>query len=260
MSAPPERTAPNELVFFFETNEPVPARPLLDFISEVDRIARSGRHLGPDAVVEITEILTGTKLIRLTFDRRIALAGLAVAVTALGNDLVDRIQSPKGRLAESVARMCLDNGVARCVVATPEGSVWISRDDIPAVTRLTENRARTETRRSEDEAGEEALAFRAGDRLRAVPLDEARLVEDARALGDRSDRVYTLVGTLTPPESGGDRWSFVTQSGRKYAAVGVNPARSSISTAPVVLRASLMGRGGNGTLLNVADVFELDEP
>src|SRR3569832_1544434 len=105
MSAPPQRVADNELAFFFQTNEPVPARPLLVFLGEIERIAKSQRHLGPGTLVEITEIVTGTKLVRITFGDRVSLAALAVAVITLGNDLADRFTQPRGRLPESVAEM-----------------------------------------------------------------------------------------------------------------------------------------------------------
>jgi hypothetical protein len=48
MSAAPKTVELNELAFFFQTNEPIPARPLLDFLYEVERIARTRRYLGSD--------------------------------------------------------------------------------------------------------------------------------------------------------------------------------------------------------------------
>lgn len=72
MSGPFEHVGEHELAFFFQTNEPIPARPLLNFLYEVERIALTQRHLGPSAVVEITEVRTGTKSVRLTFNRKLA--------------------------------------------------------------------------------------------------------------------------------------------------------------------------------------------
>lgn len=99
-------------------------------------------------MVEIVEVITGTKLVRMTFDRKVAVAGLgvgvaslAVAVLALGADVAGRIQQqPSGRPPESVARMFVDNGVVRCVITTSEGQIMIGRDAMPAVTRLRDRR------------------------------------------------------------------------------------------------------------------------
>src|SRR4051794_34878890 len=86
VSGPFERIGENELAFFFQTNEPIPARPLLDFLYEVERIALTQRHLGPSAIVEITEVRTGTKAARLTFNQKLGVGALAVAVAQLGMD------------------------------------------------------------------------------------------------------------------------------------------------------------------------------
>ena len=106
MSTPPEVVGENELAFFFQTNEPIPARPLLAFIWEVERIALTRRYFGPSVLVEITEIQTGTKLVRLTLNQKVGIATAigttvmaAVAVAEFGLHIADRIQQPKGRLA-----------------------------------------------------------------------------------------------------------------------------------------------------------------
>lgn len=276
MSAPPKIVEANELAFFLQTNEPIPARALLDFVGEIEKLARSRRHLGPDAMVEIVEVITGTKLIRMTFDRKVAVAGLgvgmaslAVAVLALGNDVAGRIQQPSGRLPESVARMCLDNGVVECVITTSEGQVMIGRDAIPAVTRLRDRRDADAL----ENFGDELATSPATPRARPSKPDElADHAEPARlrALEDvvealprraRDGRIYTLVGSLLPPIGGAREWRFTSQSGTLYLAQGVNTERSTTLTAdPVVVRAEVVGHKRDVTVLNVLDVFEPEEP
>lgn len=276
MSAPPKIVEVNELAFFLQTNEPVPARALLDFIGELERLARSKRHLGPDALVEIVEVITGTKLVRMTFDRKVAVAGvgvgaasLAVAVLALANDVAGRIQQPSGRLSESVARMCVDNGVVECVITTSEGQIMIGRDAIPAVTRLRERRDAAAI----DDFGEEMKVAGATARPRPAKPDKlavlpepvlSRVLEDAIQAEPgrvRDRRIYTLVGNLQPPDAGAREWRFTGQSGTLYLAQGVNPERSAaLTTDPVVIRAEVIGRESGITVLNVLDVFEPEEP
>lgn len=276
MSAPPKTVEANELAFFLQTNERIPARALLDFIGEIEKLARSRRHLGPDAIVEILEVVTGTKLVRMTFDRKISVSGLAVggaslavAVLALGNDVASRIQQPSGRLPESVARMCIDSGVVECVVTTSEGQIIIGRDAMPAVARLRERRDAPEKEEFVDELG----IARAMPRSRIAKPDQfADLAEPARlrALENivealpgraRDGRIYTLVGSLQPPNSGAREWRFVSQSGTLYLAQGVNPERSATMKAdPIVIRAEVIGRQRGVTVLNVIDVFEPEEP
>lgn len=273
MSGPPEIVGEHELAFFFQTNEPVPARPLLNFLYEVERIARTQRHLGPSAVVEITEIRTGTKLARLTFDRKLAVGSLAVAVIALGNDLLARILQPTGRLAESVAEMCLDHGVAECVITTSEAQVRIIRDDLPAIAVVQEKRAALGSfaARKMDPDGAKVTS-EASARL-AEPLmrrsDEVLMPSEA-VLRDGSrgfdERVYTLVGKLRPPGSAGNRvpaqdWQFDTLSGKIYIARGVSPERARIRrSATVVIRAEIVGEEAGYIVLNVKDVFVSEEP
>jgi hypothetical protein len=181
-------------------------------------------------------------------------------VIGLGNDLMGRLQAPSGRLSESVARMCLDHGVVRCVVTSSEGSVWISRDEMPAVRTLAGRRERAEGANALPDPVRRERVVPEKAQVAALPLDERRMIEDvARMRESGSGRVYTLVGKLTPPEDGDGRWRFVTQSGRPYAAVGVDPARTQLASSVVVLRAALLARGEE-TLLDVSDVFELDEP
>ena len=270
MSAPPENVGERELAFFFQTNEPIPARPLLNFLYEVDRIARTRGHLGPAAVVEITEVRTGTKLVRFTFDRKVALAALAVAVIALGHDLSARIQQPTGRLAESVAEMCLDHGVAECVISTSEGQVRITRDQMPAIARLREKRERVD--RIGQAFGDDSDRWVSGLADSAPPAVEKDLLErpaeDLR-LGERAGadgRVYTIVGKLQPPSSARAKvpvqnWQFDALSGKTYIARGINADRIRIpATATVVLRAEVGGVEAGFTVLNVKDVFLPEDP
>lgn len=267
MSAPPKLADANEIAFFLQTNEPVPARALLDFIGEIEKLARSRRHLGPDAMVEIVEVITGTKLVRMTFDRKLAMTGLAVAVLALANDVAGRIQEPTGRLPQTVARMCVDNGVVECVITTSEGQIMIGRDAIPAVAQLRDRREAAAI------ADAEAGAAQAVPRERAAkpetlegPSEPGRLraLDDivAAGLGRVSDgRVYTLVGSLQQPDGGAREWRFTSQAGKLYIARGVNPERSAtLKTDPVVIRADVVGQNGGLTVLNVLDVFEPEEP
>ena len=263
MSAAPETVEGNELVFFFQTNEPIPARPLLDFLYEVERIARLRRHLGPDAVVEISEVITGTKLVRLSFGQKIALAGAAfagasaaAAVAQLGIDLASNIQKPTGRLAESVARMCLDHGVAECIITTPDGRVRISRDAVKAVAVLQNRR----------EGAEEAESLPRPARARPVQADDpllARRSEDFRAAPALAGvgRIYTLVGRLVPPTQESHDWIFTSQSGTRYIARGLSPERASVTpNTPIVIRAEAWHLEEGMRVLNVKDIFEPEDP
>jgi hypothetical protein len=270
MSAPLKTVEPTEIAFFFQTNEPVPARPLLDFLYEVERIAHSRRYIGPDAIVEIMEVVTGTKLVRMSFNRKVAFtsvglagASLTVAVAQLGNDLVGRIQQPTGRLAESVARMCLDHGVAECVVTTPEGQVQISRDAIKAIAVLQSRRDIAEAT-ADMPTGPRPKSLLSDERVLADERILAQRIEDIRPASpgrEHDGRIYTLVGRLQSPGAGSRDWRFSSQSGTIYIARGVNPERSSIQRdATVVIRAEVWGREQGATVLNVKDVFEPEEP
>jgi hypothetical protein len=141
MSAVPNDLAANELAIFFQTNEQVPARALLNFIYEVDRIARTKRHFGPDALVEILEVRTGTKLVKLSIESKLAAATLVVALAAFANDISLRIQQSSGRLAQSVAQMCIENGVVECEIRTSDTHIKITREEIRAVPILDRRRS-----------------------------------------------------------------------------------------------------------------------
>lgn len=149
MSKAIEVAADNELAFFFETSTdaPMPAAPLLFFISEVERIAKTKRHFGPDAIVELLEVRTGSKSVRLSINQKIAIAG--VAATALVGlptaaqvsiDIHERLVRGNGRLATCVAEMSVDHGV---IAVTSTGGATcrvITRDDMPAVKKVLHQR------------------------------------------------------------------------------------------------------------------------
>ncbi len=267
MSTAPISVGEHELAIFLVTNEPVPARPLLNFLYEVERRARLQRHLGPSAVVEILEIRTGTKLVWLSFDRAVALAGLAVAVAAYGNDVAGAVQQPSGRLAETMAAMCLDNGVVECVITTSKGQVRISRDQMPAVELLQQRREDDDHQKasiphSDGSTFSDGSGYASTEsRVEASPVRyrEAEMISSPAQTG----RVYTVVGKLTPPNSddtsiGAGDYRFTSLSGRSYLARGVNPTRTDRGT--VIIRAELIGNESGLPLLEVKDVFTSDEP
>jgi len=136
MSFAPTTVGFSEFAIFLETNEPVPFRPLFDFLAEIETLARQPNHLGDSAVMEVLEIQTGTKFVRLTFESKVAVAALAVAILALANDVASGMTKPSGALAESAAAMCVSHGVVECVVTTSQGQIRISRNEMPAVQLL----------------------------------------------------------------------------------------------------------------------------
>jgi hypothetical protein len=140
MSSAPSKVGQAKLAIFLQTNEPVPFQPLFEFLKEIELLARQPHHLGPVAMMEVLEVQTGTKLIKLTFDRTVALTSLAVAIVALGNDIASGMKQPSGGIAESAALLCAHHGVVECVVTTSEGQIHILRDEMPAVNAL-ENKA-----------------------------------------------------------------------------------------------------------------------
>ena len=280
MSAAPSVVSDDELAFFFQTNEPIPARPLLAFIWEVERIALTRRYFGPDALVEITEIKTGTKLVRLSINQKIGiataagtLATAAVAVAEFGLHIADRVQRPTGRLAETVAEMCLENGVAECVITTSDAQISIGRDHIPAIETVKNKRESNGLRKLAPDVQRHPL--RPDDSVSATRVEEVRLDEpveltqDLRAevLRPRDGRIYTMLGTLRRP--GDDEnvvppqeWEFLSQSGKPYIARGVDASRiRRRGEGLVVIRAEIVGREDNGIIiLDIKDVFEPEEP
>jgi hypothetical protein len=278
MSGPFEDVGEHELAFFFQTNEPIPARPLLNFLYEVERIALTQRHLGPSAVVEITEVRTGTKSVRLTFNQTLLAAGVAIAagtlaveVARLGLDIADRLQQqPRGRLAESVAEMCLDYGVVESTISTHYEQIRIPRNDMPALRALEEKRSGAPTRQS---ASRPPFPLQIDNAVSKTEMEAVRssdfvaqrgeiLAEVSRA---RDGRVYTVVGSLSAPGMAGNvvprsRGQFRTQSGKTYIVRGLDWDRAPRKDEPVVIRAEIDGRDGEFVVLNVKDVFEPQEP
>lgn len=278
MSGPFEHVGEYELAFFFQTNEPIPARPLLNFLYEVERIALTRRHLGPSAIVEITEVRTGTKSVRLTFNQKILAIGAAVAagtlaveVSRLGLDIADRLQQqPRSRLAESVAEMCLDHGVVESVISTHTNQIRIPRDEMPALGALETKRMGAGTRplgssprfplKVDDAVSESEIeAVHSPDLI----AQRGEILADVGRQRDR--RVYTVVGTLSPPgEDGNDvppsRGQFRTQSGKTYVVHGVDWDRAPLKGELAVIQAESDGRDGEFVVLNVKDVFKPQEP
>lgn len=278
MSSPPEIVDVREIALFFQTNEPIPTRPLLKILNEVDRIAHSSRHLGPHALVEIVDITTGTKLVRLSVEAKIALGSLGVALASLASDLSNRIQQPSGRLAESIAELCLDHGVAECVITTSDTQVRITRDQIPAIHAVQKRRDRDEaigsaTPHSDEIPFSDGTEFSDGTGFRTASSRAGR-VEDRLIARDAflvlpsqaGDRLYTLVGRLRPPGDVGnsvpaEHWQFATLSGKVYIARGVDPRRTdSLNADTVVIQAKIVGREAGYIVLNVMDVFVSEEP
>ncbi len=259
MSAPPKFVGSTQLAIFLQTNEPVPARPLITLLSEIERLARLQRNLGPTASMEILTIETGTKFVLLNFDRKVALASLAIAVLAFGNDVASGFQKPTGRLAEAAGALCVDHGVSECVITTSEGQLRIARDDMPAIQNIEQARldgagrvrrkADYQSPRDEDLLFEDVLGLPAeGSFLKALP----------EAIP--SPRVYTMVGELSVPgRPKGDEWMFISQSGRAFVAKGVDPMRRP-SKNPVVIRAQYLGYEDGRSVILVKDVFEPQEP
>jgi hypothetical protein len=278
MSGPFENVGANELAFFFQTNEPIPARPLLNFLYEVERIALTQRHLGPSAVVEITEVRTGTKSVRLTFNQKMLAAGVAVAavtlaaeVTRLGLDIADRLQQqPRSRLAESVAEMCLDHGVVESVITTHTNQIHIPRDEMPALRALEVKRSGTAARQP---ASRSLFPLQVDDANSKSEMEAAHspdlITQRGEILADfsrpRDGRVYTIVGNLSPPGTPGNvtprsRGQFRAQSGKIYAVRGVDWDRVPRNDELVAIRSEIDGRDGEYVVLNVKDVFEPREP
>lgn len=200
MAADSKQLAKNEIAFFFSTNEAVPAGPLLFFISEISRIARTKRHFGPGAMVEIISIETGSKRIKLSINQKIAAAGVAAAVLsavpALGQfalDIHDRLQQPDNRLAKCTATMMIDHGVATAQIITCDGSLdEITRDMMPAIgTVKTEREARRISRQGKPDSGPDYLTFEGdyltsgGDRLKFSPDGIGRGISPVRLETDK---------------------------------------------------------------------------
>lgn len=278
MSGPFEHVGEHELAFFFQTNEPIPARPLLNFLYEVERIALTQRHLGPSALVEITEVRTGTKSVRLTFNQKMLAAGIAVAagtlaveVARLGLDIADRLQQPRGRLAEAVAEMCLDHGVVESIITMHDVQISIPRDEMPALKTVEAKRARGSVQQSQERYP--SFPLQVDDALSQSKLESVHSPEFGAQQNEiiaglarpKDGRIYTVLGTLRAPGTRGNvvprsSGQFRTQSGKTYVARGVDWDRAPATNDPVVIRAEITGHDGEYTVLNVKDVFQPEEP
>lgn len=140
MSGAPELVAENEVAFFFETNERIPARLVIEFMAEVERIARNKSVLGPEAVLEFVELERGTLLIKVAAWATIVGTGL-VAIQ-LGMTVADKLSEKNERISRCVATMALDHGVVSTTLVTCEGGVTVGRDTMQAVQIMREERDR----------------------------------------------------------------------------------------------------------------------
>lgn len=276
MSSAPEVVGDLQLSFFFQTNEPIPAKALMDFVRQVDRVAHFKKYLGPTAIVELLEIRTGTKLIIFSFSQaesklvtNVAIASFVVGVLALGNDLRESIKETNSPIANSVATMCLDHGVVNMTVTTSAGRYLIDRDEVSMVADLRDQRIS-----SEDDGSE---AWNISDSItpdlkpRPTSREEIELDPSFARLGQPSVRridgkVYTVFGSLTSPGAKKsqvplDQWQFTSQSGKVFIATGVRPDRvGTIDGKLVAIRAEVAGKKDGYTTLDVKDVFEPEEP
>src|SRR5687768_2634945 len=116
MSAPPLDLPPNEIAFFLHTNAAVPAASLVRLIVALDRLAHSEQHFGANALFELIEVRTGTKLLKFLVDKGIDIAALAIAIAAYQGDIEERAKGePDSEVATVLAELCVDHGVSECV-------------------------------------------------------------------------------------------------------------------------------------------------
>lgn len=228
----PEITSENEIAFFFSTNEPIPTAPLLTFISEVARIAKTQKHFGPDAVVDLVEVKSGSKTIKLSIDNKIAAAGVAVAAVAaaatMGQfalDIMDRMQQPDTRIAKCTATMMLDNGVASATIITCEGPLEeLTRDKIERL--VVSSSSDREVREATSSLDVSALTARSGDRSVRdpikVPLDAGH--RDRKFISPGNERHVNLVGKFVrqpiKDEYFDPEYVFVTDGGKRFNVWG----------------------------------------
>ena len=210
MSALPQGVAPNEVLFYFETNDHIPIGPLLDFLSEIERIAHTSRHFGPDCIVEIASAGSGSFWIRLAFWT--AMGGAIAEMSGFGLDIAERLSNSRERVAQCVATLVIEHGVVRSQVITCEGSVTITRDGMASVRDM--------------EASATALIRRVGRDapssvdLTAEPLaEEGQEVNDPQSKPDGDDEPSSaddqvLLSTSPKVPGRGYRYSYVELYGR----------------------------------------------
>lgn len=236
MSQAVERVADNELAFFFETSTdaPMPAGPLLFFISEVERIAKTKRHFGPNVIVDLIEVSSGSKSVRLSVNQKIAIAAVVVPGLGLAADLAidicDRVVSGNGRLAQCVAEMSVNSGVISLTATGGATCRVVTRQDLERI--VDERSAATET------------AFRVGKGPGLAKLPgvlRANVNSDnATLMGAQmwNNPQQALVGVFNQEV---DDVVFITDHGDKFEVAGTRDA----PIATGAQRYILLGRTGN---------------
>lgn len=231
MSAPPERVAPHEIAFFFNTNEQVPAAPLLFFISEIERIARTKRHFGDQVFLELIQVETGTKLVKLSVNQKIALAAVAVAgwqaaiqTSEFALDIADRLKK-ENRLAQCAADMAFRHGVIATTIVGHEVHVTIPRDEMPLYRRYIDDSAPADR---EERLGVKSfqlgtpdgrtLSDGTGQTLGGDLGDEFWVPRMGAPVTGPTQRVR-WVGTFEQEEAG---YVFVRDDGKRYPVAGVD--------------------------------------
>lgn len=151
-------------------------------------------------------------------------------VTRLGLDIADQLQQPRGRLAESVAEMCLNHGVVELIITTHQAQISISRDEIPALKTVEAKRTRGSVRQSQERHPSFPLQVDnavSQSKIEAVHSSEfvAQQGEILAGLGrPRVGRMYTVVGTLRAPDSRGNVVPHSSGQFRTHRARPTSPA------------------------------------
>lgn len=226
MSQPPTNLAANEIVFFFETNRPIPAADVGRFLAELGRIARAQRHLGTDGVLELVEVQTGTLWTKLAW-----IVGVGGGLAGIGSfvlDVTDKLQSTDNRLAQCTAKMVIEHGIRATTVITCQGSTEILRDMMPQVEKLERMKVAQQARQTaidDDQGifnspfGTGTFAGGAGRNLSSarpagdLPRQIEAEINEGIATGDETDTDYLVT-------EDGDR--IVKEDGDPIALENVN--------------------------------------
>jgi len=139
MSAAPEITPENHIGFYFETNEGISLKNLGAFLMEIEHLAKLKSHFGPAAKVEIVGAGTGT------FWMEIAISAISDVSTALVESFVkailSRFKRKKGKLAEAIAALAMDNGVVSAEITTKDQKITIQKKDLGAIETVAKKRS-----------------------------------------------------------------------------------------------------------------------
>jgi hypothetical protein len=131
-----ERLEPNEIGLSFKTNDEIDVEALSNFFRELAREAR--RHLGPDVVLRIAEIGTGSLWTRITI-----IGGVIVGLATVGDfglNLAEALYRPRNKLAQAVAAIILDSGVVEAKIVTHDRTIVVHRNEMPSVPLLEARR------------------------------------------------------------------------------------------------------------------------